>query len=384
MAMRFIFISTLDSAPWGGSEELWGQTALRLAAAGHQVGACLTGWPDTHPRVQALIAGGVAIHFRRLLFPSFVKRVARRLQRRPPEMLTNKVALEWLGARGADLVVINHGGGAAGVEWMLGCRRLGLPYVALAHGADERFWPSEPTVADLALAYGGMRRAFFVSRGNQILFEEELGQRLPHAEIVRNPYNVPYDANLAWPDSTAGLQLACVARLAPDDKGQDVLFRALARPKWRERKLRINLFGDGSRRPALERLARLLDVPHVTFGGYQPNMEALWSTHHALLLPSRIEGLPIALVEAMLCGRPAIVTDVAGNCEMIEDNVNGFVAAAPTAELFDAALERAWQRREDWPALGRSAQSTARHLVPPDPAGVMADKLCALARADVQ
>jgi glycosyltransferase involved in cell wall biosynthesis len=142
----------------------------------------------------------------------------------------------------------------------------------------------------------------------------------------------------------------------------------------------VNLFGNGSSRTVLERLAKLFELRNVTFGGYQENIEALWSTHHALILSSRIEGMPLALVEAMLCGRPAIVTDVGGNCEMIEDNINGFVAPAPTADLFDEALERAWQRRAEWPALGRSAQLTARKLVPADPGGVMAEKLLAAAR----
>ena len=35
--MRFAFISTMHDWPWGGSEELWSQTALRLKNAGHQV-----------------------------------------------------------------------------------------------------------------------------------------------------------------------------------------------------------------------------------------------------------------------------------------------------------------------------------------------------------
>jgi hypothetical protein len=44
---------------------------------------------------------------------------------------------------------------------------------------------------------------------------------------------------------------------------------------------------------------------------------------------------------------------------------NDFVAPAPTAESFDGALERAWQRRAEWLAIGRNAQLTVRKLVPP-------------------
>jgi glycosyltransferase involved in cell wall biosynthesis len=109
-------------------------------------------------------------------------------------------------------------------------------------------------------------------------------------------------------------------------------------------------------------------------------VRGIWASHHALVLPSRYEGLPLSLVEAMLCGRPSIVTNVSGNTELLEDNVTGFVAAAPTASFVDEALERAWNRRADWPAIGAAAAHQVRERVPPDPAGVFADELLALVR----
>jgi glycosyltransferase involved in cell wall biosynthesis len=84
------------------------------------------------------------------------------------------------------------------------------------------------------------------------------------------------------------------------------------------------------------------------------------------------------LVEAMLCGRIGIVTDVAGNTEILEDDVTGFVAAAPTAGHLDAALERAWIRRKEWREMGRVAGRSIREHVPPDPAALYAQKLLAL------
>lgn len=57
-------------------------------------------------------------------------------------------------------------------------------------------------------------------------------------------------------------------------------------------------------------------------------------------MPSRFEGLPLAMVEAMLCARPVVATDVAGHAEIIEDGVTGFLADAPTAGSMAAALER--------------------------------------------
>ena len=109
--------------------------------------------------------------------------------------------------------------------------------------------------------------------------------------------------------------------------------------------------------------------------GFEPNIEGVWSQHHALLLPSRYEGLPLAVVEAMLCGRVCIVTDVGGNAELVEDNESGFVAAAPTVPLLDEAMERAWNRRHEWRQMGQSAARRVRERVSPDPVGDFATEL---------
>ena len=88
-----------------------------------------------------------------------------------------------------------------------------------------------------------------------------------------------------------------------------------------------------------------LGLTNVEFAGHQNNIEEIWRKHHALVLPSRFEGMPLVVVEAMLCGRPCIATDVGGNRELVRDGINGFLAKAPTVELLDEAMNRAWDNR---------------------------------------
>jgi glycosyltransferase involved in cell wall biosynthesis len=126
-------------------------------------------------------------------------------------------------------------------------------------------------------------------------------------------------------------------------------------------------------------MARYHRLANVTFAGHVKDVAGIWAANHALVLPSRAEGLPLTIVEAMLCGRVPIVTDVGGNAELIRDGATGFVASAPTEAELDAALERAWQRRAEWPAIGAGAARSIRKKVPREPAHIFAEALVALA-----
>ena len=199
-----------------------------------------------------------------------------------------------------------------------------------------------------------------------------------NAEVVRSPFKVPIDAALPWPSTDEGgeLRLACVARLHPPSKGQDILFDVLAEAPWNARKWILSLYGEGQNREVLMRLAERLGLgPRVKFVGQVADVSSIWADHHVLVLPSRYEGLPVALVEAMLCARPAVVTDVGGNTEVLTEGVTGFVAEAPTLLSFRAALERMWQRRADLKSIGRTAAEHIHRLVPADPTGIFTEKL---------
>ena len=183
---------------------------------------------------------------------------------------------------------------------------------------------------------------------------------------------------LAWPDD-AVFRLACVGRLSPKAKGQDLLLQVLAMPKWRERNIHLNFYGGGPCAEALSRMAKMLEVKNVSFVGHVAGVRKIWEENHALVLPSRYEGLPMAIIEALLCGRPVITTRVAGNAEYLKEGVTGFVAEAPTVPLVDDALERAWQKRADWRTMGASARSELLATLPDDPIATFSARLLELA-----
>jgi len=274
-----------------------------------------------------------------------------------------------------DLVVISQGHNSGGLDWARICREASIPYVVIVHCNSEHWWFEDRAVEEAAAAYTAARKVFCVSRSNLSLLRMQLGDPLQNGEIVWNPYNVSPESFPTWPVENGQWRLACVARLDPAAKGQELLLQVLARPEWRARPVELNFFGEGPHELALRRLAGMLHLNQVHFRGHVSDIKAIWEQNHLLVLPSRYEGLPLVLVEAMWCGRPAVVTDVAGNTEVCVDNETGFVAPAPTVSLLADTLERAWDRRKDWQRMGQAARARAESQIPRDPISVFAERL---------
>jgi glycosyltransferase involved in cell wall biosynthesis len=224
-------------------------------------------------------------------------------------------------------------------------------------------------------AYARSRPACFVSRENLECVEAQLGMRLPDARIICNPWHRSADAAVPWPDDDHFAEIACVARLDPKSKGQDLLLRVMSQEKWKQRPVRIHLYGHGPCMASLTELSEMLGLKNTVFHGRTDDIAAVWRRNHAMILPSRYEGMPLAILEAMRCARPVITTDVAGNAEHVRDGWNGFVAAAPTVGLIDDALERAWSARSEWELMGQRARHDILSSVPENPYEAFASAL---------
>lgn len=93
-------------------------------------------------------------------------------------------------------------------------------------------------------------------------------------------------------------------------KGHDLLIGAMAAlPET----CHLVLAGDGAARPALEAQARALNIEHrVQFLGLVSDSFAVFNALDIFCLPSRAEGLPLALLEAQACALPIVATSVGG------------------------------------------------------------------------
>ncbi len=379
----FLFLSSCPE-PWGGSEELWHSAALRFACAGHKVHVIKTLVDQEHPRIVELKSKGATVEdLWALPVPSYSRWPRRFLPARLRHRLDNFVNLHvesTIARLKPDLTVVSQGENFDGLGFLGNCLQMNVPYAIICQKASDSHWPADVTRPFMRRCYFDAKAAYFVSQHNRRITEHQIGARLINAEVVRNPFLTRVAEPLPWPEQGDGnFRLACVARMFVAEKGQDIVLDTLALPKWRERNISLSFFGKGIHAEAVQQMAALLNLPNVHFPGFTNSVVDIWRTHHALVLPSRAEGLPLTLVEAMWCGRPAIVTPVGGAAEVLDDNESGFLSAGPSADAFDDAMERAWQRRHEWESIGQLAAERIRGHVPDDPGDVIAGKLMRLA-----
>ena len=124
-------------------------------------------------------------------------------------------------------------------------------------------------------------------------------------------------------------------------KGLDLAMRALGNLKhlnWE-----WHIAGDGPQLPLLQSLARELGVgDRVHFLGWQSREELMkcYGQANLFLFPSRHEGMPNALLEAMASGLPAVASCIAGNEELVVDGETGFLVPTEDIEALQSALKK--------------------------------------------
>ncbi|NTU53276.1 MAG: glycosyltransferase [Chlorobiaceae bacterium] len=140
-----------------------------------------------------------------------------------------------------------------------------------------------------------------------------------------------------------GVRIVTMGRLDENKRG-DLLIRAFSRMLVDAPELKVELvfIGEGPRRKALAALADSLKLDgKVSFTGFQPNPYPLLRQGDIFAMTSKLEGLSIALLEAMYLDNAPVSTLAGGGVkEIICDGVNGFLVGDGDEEALDSALLR--------------------------------------------
>src|ERR1035438_3750465 len=269
---KIVFIAANEYVPWGGSELLWSAAAEGFARRGVQVYVSVKDWGKPVEHVEYLRSVGCKIVHRRS--PSLVGRLSRKLF---PRSEYAREHVRAVGA-GADLIVVSQGSNIDGLPWMRAAKSNGSKYAVIAQVAAECWWPSDDLAECLAEHYEVACATYFVSEANLALSRRQFVTPLCNGRVIRNPFNVRYDARPAWPgDPSKGLFLACVGRLDIVQKGQDLLIEVLSLSHWRGRDVHVALVGKGVNERSLRLMIDNRKLTSIEFAGFVNDIEKLWS-----------------------------------------------------------------------------------------------------------
>jgi glycosyltransferase involved in cell wall biosynthesis len=146
-------------------------------------------------------------------------------------------------------------------------------------------------------------------------------------------------------------------------KGVDVLLRAwsqVVKELPADAQTRLVIAGEGPRQAQLRQLAQTLGIAEgVEFVGLQRDIVAWLDQSDLVVLPSRWEGMPNAVLEAMACGLPCVATRVSGSEDVIQNGVNGLLVEPEDHQALAGAILSLLRD----PALGRRYGRAARATI---------------------
>jgi glycosyltransferase involved in cell wall biosynthesis len=355
MASPIRILHVADSAGWAGGETYIRTLAAELDRARFALEVVV---PEDGPLVARLRAQDVPVH---------LARVADRLLN--PKAL--RALVEVFRCRRPALVQ-SHGA-RSNVYAKIAARLAGVPVVVCTvHNSlfdyDVSGWRRRAYVlaerltsplADAVVAVSGAIAADLTRRYRI---------RGPRIVVVHNGIDADaFVPRRARPSVLAELALeegdriiGLAGRMTPQ-KGHAFLLDAVGRLRPRFPRLRCILVGDGPLRTELEARASALGIADCCrFIGARADVADVLSVVEVVTLPSRSEGLPFALLEAMVLGKPVVASTVGGNPEVVEEGRTGLLVPTADAPALAAAIARLLDRPHDAAAMGARGRARVR------------------------
>ena len=242
----------------------------------------------------------------------------------------------------------------------LGMRGQGVPLVLTEH--TEAPWRGRTARAWSRWAYRRADALVAVSAAIARLLVDAYGAPAERVRVVTPAVLPPPAARVRR--SRPGTVVGYVGRLVPE-KGVDVLLEAFALLRRVEPGARLVVVGDGPERDRLAAAASRLEVAEaVDLLGYRADARDLLAGLDVLAVPSRSDGTPLVVAEAMAAGVPVVASDVGGLPDRVRPGVDGLLvppgrpeplARALLAVLGDRVLAARLSR------AGRAAASASPH-----------------------
>jgi len=230
----------------------------------------------------------------------------------------------------------------AGIVGRISARMAGIRNVVIhQHGAEH----NRSTFRSFLDRVTSSSVCYYVTSCKYVSGQLEKREMIPSRKIkiIYNGIDLPeanYKIPSSWPANDKEV-IACFAGRLSYEKGLDVLLEALRINPYLLKNLQLLILGNG---PELQELQHKCQeyqlLNRVHFVGQVESTRA-WLYHsNIFVLPSRWEGISMALLEAMSVGLPVVATVVGGTPEVVVNDINGFLVPPNDAVKLGEAITR--------------------------------------------
>ena len=212
------------------------------------------------------------------------------------------------------------------------CIGLKVPIIVSERNDPKRDGRSALMLKICEVSYKKAKAIVFQTKYQQTCFSRKLHSK---SHVIVNPVTV--NSIISSPSEE---RVVTAGRLLPQ-KNQQMMIKAIGKLRTQFPNIKLDIYGDGSLKQELQNLIEQLDLAaNVQLHGNVMDLHEKIASGTVFVMTSEFEGLPNALIEAMMLGLPCISTDYDGVEEVIENNRTGILIPCNDVDALVEAITR--------------------------------------------
>ena len=247
-----------------------------------------------------------------------------------------------------DIVVFHSIYELKQIPYSMYCTRHGIPYVVVFHGGASRdnakkHW-FRKKIANI-LFYNryikNAKRVIYLNKNERM--KSVFVKINDRYSIIPNGINLP---KTVYKYEEVVTTISFISRLDYYGKGLDILLpviKRLANEGWND-KLHFNFYGQ----PDLRMINRIAEIGEIaSYKGFVKGKEKnnAFSDSDIIILPSRSEGMPMTILEALSYGKPCIITEMTNMADVVTENNCGWVTELTEDDIYHCIISAYYDQK---------------------------------------
>jgi glycosyltransferase involved in cell wall biosynthesis len=239
------------------------------------------------------------------------------------------------------------------------------PLVSTSWGYDLLI-DAPKNIVNKWITYFVLKRSAIMVGDCQTIRQAAQSYGMPEERIITFPWGVDiqhfYPVERTLQPSNQNVITLLSTRSWEEIYGIEEISRAFVQASQQRPDLRLIMLGNGSKAKQIHQIFSQGNVlENVTFAGQisQENLPAYYQKSDIYISASHSDGTSISLLEAMACGKPAIVSDIPGNREWIKHGVQGWLFEEGNISSLANTIRQASENRKQLVDMGHAARNLA-------------------------